>query len=362
MTRLSASFFLHLLCTNAVIFSPYLFLSLLCVRVGLEFMKYGSWGSPHVRKLKFVLDDVSKQLRLDWGTGSILLDDVTAIKAGKQTPVFKRYASDPQAPDHACFSVITQKRTLDLSILVSKTQRIQEKRDLLVFGLGEVTGTRTSKSAPPAATGGESTNRGDLDMRTVPIPHQKVVEAILSNERMRGIPTNGTLPNGNSMILGSANYRDEYSLSTRAGSRQSGFPVTPSTSGYYASQQNSPAGYARGNHFLPPPAARGSILHAPYAAPANLHHSQQAMQQRHLMQYSSAPAPQNGIVDQQTLPPPRFAQQPNGYAPTQQQQQPQQLAANRGSDYGGYENYDELMLRNSMLIGAATAQPQPTKQ
>lgn len=261
---------------------------------GLEFMKYGSWGSPHVRKIRFVLDEVTKQLRLDWGTGSILLDDVTEIRPGKSTPVFKRYANDPSAPDHACFSILTAKRSLDLSILVSKTQRIQEKRDLLVFGLGEVTGTRPSQG--PVVNGKPLTP----EMHCVPIPYQKVVESILANDRSRAFGPNGVL--ANSLILGSM-YRDEYSLSTRASQQQaSGVPQTPTS--YYRSQQSSPAGahltYG-GRPFLQPP-GRQSLLHTSYMTP-----SQMQMHQRHLLPYQSAPPMVSPTNDSTiSLPPPSF--------------------------------------------------------
>jgi hypothetical protein len=50
--------------------------------------------------------------RIDWGNvkKSILLGDVTELKLGKQTSVFKRFAYR-SADGNLCFSLITPKRT-----------------------------------------------------------------------------------------------------------------------------------------------------------------------------------------------------------------------------------------------------------
>jgi hypothetical protein len=158
--------------------------------LGQEFMKYGNWGRPHIRKVRFMLAPVSSsstapplsehpRLLLDWGSDNLCLEEVTGVVKGKGAGVFaKRYAKDASVPDNCCFTIVTPRRTLDLQVLSTRTQRMQQKRDLLVFGLGEITGTRTLANGEPAAGGanGHATGGG---ADAPPIAFRKIAEACL---------------------------------------------------------------------------------------------------------------------------------------------------------------------------------------
>jgi hypothetical protein len=361
---------------------------------GVEMVKYGSWGSPHVRRIKFLLDPKSKQLCIDWGTGSILLDDVLEVRAGKK--LFpKRYLNDPLVLDDACFSIVTQKRNLDLSF---HTSHMKEKRDMSVFGIGEVTGTRKSgagagatggsaQDGPPSTTSQPSSNirrnsftpsvesrnsstRGSagasgasLGLVSMPIPYKKVIDAI-------NIQT-GTLPTVamSGLMMGGSQQREEYSLSTRQSYLQQ--PGTPSqnASAYYRSQQSSPA----------------AVNYSANRQQAQIASRPQPMQQlqmhQRLQMYASAPAtgtPSHQEGTYSSLPPPHFptsarhqagaAGQSRSATPadyqTQQQLHQQQLQQHHQQqqqqfDISQQSAYDaEQLLRNSMMMGAAHQQQQ----
>ena len=108
---------------------------------GCELVKYGHYGSPHVRW--FQIEVLHGVCRLSWGerrsggggksttlSKSVKLDDILDVRPGKHTPVFKQSRNDKIATDEqCCFSIITQKRTLDLQA------RDRQQRDEWVDGL-----------------------------------------------------------------------------------------------------------------------------------------------------------------------------------------------------------------------------------
>ena len=111
---------------------------------GCELVKYGHYGSPHVRW--FQIEVLHGVCRLSWGerrsgggagghhalnlTKSIKLDDILDVRPGKQTSVFKQSRNDKIATDEqCCFSIITQKRSLDLQA------KDRQQRDEWVNGL-----------------------------------------------------------------------------------------------------------------------------------------------------------------------------------------------------------------------------------
>jgi hypothetical protein len=359
---------------------------------GIEMVKYGSWGSPHVRKIKFVLDPKSKQLCIDWGTGSLLLDDVLDVRAGKK--LFpKRYLNDPLVLEDACFSIVTQKRTLDLSV---KPPHMREKRDMSVFGIGEVTGTRQSGNATdgpsttsrgsskkrrnsftPSVESRDSSTRGSagasgasLGLASMPIPYKKVIDAINIQSGTPSMALSG-------MMIGGSQQREEYSLSTRQSYLQPGTPSQNTNMQYYRSQQSSPAGvnYSanRQQPYLMQSASR------PHGQLPSIQQQQMLSQQRHLQMYASAPASTPTHHDPYgSLPPPHFptsarhqqqaaaAAAPAGgqsrsatpadyqmhlqqlHQQQQQQQQQQQFDLSQQSAYDA-----DQLLRNSMMMGAA---------
>ena len=110
---------------------------------GCELVKYGKFGSPHVRWFQVQL--VNGLARLSWGepkgkTGgslnlakSIRMNDILDVKAGKTTAVFRQRGNDKLATDaQCCFSIITQKRSLDLQA------KDCEERDAWVRGLRQI--------------------------------------------------------------------------------------------------------------------------------------------------------------------------------------------------------------------------------
>ena len=132
---------------------------------GCELVKYGHYGSPHVRW--FQIEVLHGVCRLSWGerrgggsgsssgsgsamggavagghtalnlTKSIKLDDILDVRPGKQTPVFKQSRNDKIATDEqCCFSIITQKRSLDLQA------RDRQQRDEWVNGLRQTLSDR----------------------------------------------------------------------------------------------------------------------------------------------------------------------------------------------------------------------------
>lgn len=304
----------------------------------LLLLQYGVRGSPHVRKVRFTLDE-KRELRLDWGTGSILLDDVVEVVKGKTTQVFKRYASESAVPAKACFSVVTDKRTLDLSILVTKTQRIEEKRDLLVFGLGEVTGTRQRSTSAPNSTNGSSDDKdkrrpsftpsnsaagesslsgggsssggrrgatgAEMGMASASLARQKLWEAILNRDRVVG-PMVGALTNS---LLYSPPLRDEYSVSTRPSamhtSASSGLSL-PSTPSLHQSMRNGAASPQT------VPAGATPLTYANYSKRGNtptLTYGAAALLMQQQQQLAQLAAQQRQLADAYggALPPPHFA-------------------------------------------------------
>jgi len=89
---------------------------------GIICLKYGRWGNPH-RKHIFVSEDLQIILWKDPETEkaeSILVQDIKEISVGATTPVFSRYKRDVERKLDRCFSVITEKRSLDLEVEDSK--------------------------------------------------------------------------------------------------------------------------------------------------------------------------------------------------------------------------------------------------
>lgn len=89
------------------------------LKEGMVFMKHGKHGKPHLR---FVcLSEDSKNMLYgptesvdDSKTNKIPVESITAVKKGHMTDVFKR---SKRGRAHACFSIITAGRTLDLEIV-----------------------------------------------------------------------------------------------------------------------------------------------------------------------------------------------------------------------------------------------------
>jgi hypothetical protein len=81
---------------------------LLTLQSGQELWKHSKWGSSKLRHVRY---DPGND-RIDWGNvkKSISLGDVTDLKLGKQTAVFKRF-SYRSADAKLCFSLVTAKRT-----------------------------------------------------------------------------------------------------------------------------------------------------------------------------------------------------------------------------------------------------------
>ena len=110
---------------------------------GCELLKYGKYGSPHVRWFQVQL--VNGLARLSWGeprhkTGgslnlskSIRMNDILDVKPGKATAVFRQRGNDKLATDaEKCFSILTQKRSLDLQA------KDAQERDRWVRGLRQI--------------------------------------------------------------------------------------------------------------------------------------------------------------------------------------------------------------------------------
>ena len=121
---------------------------------GCELVKYGKFGSPHVRWFQVQL--VNGLARLSWGepklkTGgelnlskSIKMNDITDVRPGKTTPVFRQRGNDKLAADaDKCFSILTHKRSLDLQA------KDCEERDQWVAGLRQISHSGHSQSHPP---------------------------------------------------------------------------------------------------------------------------------------------------------------------------------------------------------------------
>jgi hypothetical protein len=70
-------------------------------------------GGTNDRLLSFI----SSSRLISWGSvnGNIRLDQVQAIKTGKQTETFKKHPTS--AADDVCFSFIAKDRSLDFEVL-----------------------------------------------------------------------------------------------------------------------------------------------------------------------------------------------------------------------------------------------------
>ena len=256
----------------------------------------------------------------------------------------------------------------------------------MVFGFGEVTGTRKSANATdgpsttsqdgssskkrrnsftPSVESRDSSMRGSagasgasLGLASVPIPYKKVMDAINTQSGTPSVALGG-------MMLAGSQQREEYSLSTRQSYLQ---PGTPSQGGaqYYRSQQSSPAAMnfsANRQPYLMPSASRP---HGQQLTSAQL---QQLQQQRHLQMYSSAPAAPTHHDQYGSLPPPHFPTstrhqaappaaaaggQSRSATPADFQMAPMQ---HQQFDISQQSAYDaEQLLRNSMMMGAAHQQ------
>jgi hypothetical protein len=85
-------------------------------RLGAAFIKHGRRGAPHERTV--VVSQLStKSLKVDWGSGYMLLvrGDAKVVE-GKVTEPFRR-PSAAKAKDSDCFSIMTAARTLDLQVV-----------------------------------------------------------------------------------------------------------------------------------------------------------------------------------------------------------------------------------------------------
>eukprot|EP00742_Colponemidia_sp_Colp-10_P001554 GILJ01001671.1.p1 GENE.GILJ01001671.1~~GILJ01001671.1.p1 ORF type:complete len:337 (-),score=47.93 GILJ01001671.1:552-1562(-) len=90
---------------------------------GVPVLKHGKSGKPQKRTL--TCDPEMTMVLLD-GTPYVHVIEITDVKSGHQTAVFQRSGSAEE--DHLCFSLITERRTLDLQ------SQTQTERDLLVEG------------------------------------------------------------------------------------------------------------------------------------------------------------------------------------------------------------------------------------
>lgn len=78
---------------------------------GATFLKFGRFGKPHPRRVTMRM--MNNQLQLYWQTGTLLVDQIIDVVAGKQTSVYNR-RENRDADPNLCFSIVTKKRTLDL--------------------------------------------------------------------------------------------------------------------------------------------------------------------------------------------------------------------------------------------------------
>jgi len=102
---------------------------------GYVFLKYGSWGDPGYRIVNLSPD--LKQIR--WfhsgdtkSSGTMSLDSLLGVKFGRHTPNFKRKPSKNPEQEALSFSIIGEKRNLDLEA----SQK--EQMDLFIEGLVSV--------------------------------------------------------------------------------------------------------------------------------------------------------------------------------------------------------------------------------
>ena len=140
---------------------------------GCELVKYGKYGSPHVRWFQVQL--VNGLARLSWGepksrTGgslnlskSIKMNDILDVKAGKTTAVFRQRGNDKLATDsRLCFSIISQRRSLDLQA------KDPEERDRWVDGLRQIAHDSHWGQQPPPLSSSASASSASLSSLAQP--------------------------------------------------------------------------------------------------------------------------------------------------------------------------------------------------
>ena len=155
---------------------------------GCELVKYGHYGSPHVRW--FQIEVVHGVCRLSWGerragsggaqsagsgmqpavtlSKSVKLDDILDVRAGKATAVFKQSRNDKIATDEACcFSIITQKRTLDLQA------RDAQQRDEWVSGLKQTLADRQQQQGQRHSGSSGHTQQHKLTLAAMAVQQQQ---------------------------------------------------------------------------------------------------------------------------------------------------------------------------------------------
>jgi hypothetical protein len=130
------------------------------IRVGLECLKHGRSGKPHLRVVfapverpTWVKPGTANYRCVCWGkksdeplpemsqTAAIPVLDLIAVKAGKQTDVFKRSQCNAIDED-LCFSLVSKTRSLDLQCESS------EQRDTLLKGFQLLVFGDTVEQAP----------------------------------------------------------------------------------------------------------------------------------------------------------------------------------------------------------------------
>ena len=79
---------------------------------GVDCLKYGRRGSPHVRTFNIRQQNNRTVLCWNHGSKSIDVSTVVAVLSGRCTPILLQKA-DPAA-DHLCFAVITPEYSLSL--------------------------------------------------------------------------------------------------------------------------------------------------------------------------------------------------------------------------------------------------------
>jgi len=91
------------------------------MKSGFEFVKYGRRGKPHKRFVWFDVDKSSicwqkcgKKKSGHSKRKTIKLHEIVDIVGGATTSVFARYKAVSKTKQNMCFSIVAQKRTLDL--------------------------------------------------------------------------------------------------------------------------------------------------------------------------------------------------------------------------------------------------------
>ena len=96
------------------------------------FLKYGKWGEPGYRTV-YVSPDFKN---IEWkhhgetkSSGSMPLSQLIGIKFGRHTPNFKRFKAPTPEIEDLSFSIIGEKRNLDLEA------SLKEQKEQFVEGL-----------------------------------------------------------------------------------------------------------------------------------------------------------------------------------------------------------------------------------